>query len=349
MRILLAGCNKLNAKQDNPYVRTLVEEINAQFPDVEWGDDFNSFWNEDAFTYDIIHIQWPQYIDLLAFVPEKIEQRLQLLKSKGIKIITTCHNIIPHYARSNNEIECYNVAYSMSDCILHLGNYSLDLFRHKYPNIRHELLLHHVYNKAYPLIPDYNESVKRLHLSTKYRYVLCFGNFRADEERELVIKLSKRLKKDNVHILAPSFFRVPDCRNVIAIADKYLSFIYYKLCYPNIHIIPHFVDDKDVPYWYGASCISLIQRLKILNSGGVSLGFYMKKCVVGPNCGNVGPWLRETGNPIFMPNDDASVYEAVKKGLSMQGQGEKNYQYAMSNLTSEIQAAKLYTIYKSLF
>jgi glycosyltransferase involved in cell wall biosynthesis len=348
MKILLAGCNKLNAKHDNPYVRTLVEGINAQYNDVEWGDDSESFWNDDILKFDIVHIQWPSFVFRTVYYPEKLEQRLKLIKARGIKIVTTCHNLEPHYAKIEGEKQCYNIAYSLSDCILHLGNYSLELFRQKYPNVRHELLLHHVYDKVYPKIPTFNESLKKLHLSSKFRYVLCFGNFRADEERQMIINLSRRLAKDNIRILAPSFFRVPIRKNFFIVAGKYLRYLLYKLQCPNIVTTPHFVDDDNLPYWYGASSISLIQRLKILNSGSVSLGFYMKNCVVGPDLGNVGPWLLQTGNPVFKPNDDDSLYEAVKKAFSLPFQGEKNHQYAISHLTSQIQSKRLYEIYKSL-
>jgi hypothetical protein len=351
MRILLAGCgNALHANENNPYVSTLVDEIDAQYKDVEWECKPSAFWSDEAFTFNLVHIQWPHGLITREYTAAMLEERLSLLKRKGIRIVATCHNLEPHYAKSEEVVKAYRVVYSLSDCILHLGNYSRTLLQLKYPSVRHELLLHHAYDKLYPQIPSLKESIRRLHLSPARRYVLCFGNFRADEERRMIIRLSKRLAKDNIRILAPSFYRLPVKKNFRALFTYVmcLKYAYYKLCYPNIYMIRHFVDDAELPYWYGASAVSLIQRVRILNSGSVSLGFYMKNCVVGPDLGNVGPWLRQTGNPVFMPSDEESLYRAVKQGLSMPQQGEKNHRYAMNHLTSGIQADKLYHIYKSL-
>jgi hypothetical protein len=196
--------------------------------------------------------------------------------------------------------------------------------------------------------PSYEESIQHLGLNKSYKYILCFGSFRANEERNLILEIANKYRGKNIKILAPSFYRIPNRRNPLIVGYKYLGYLYYKLRYPNIAMVKRYVDDSELPYYYGASSISLIQRLKLLNSGSVSMGFYMKKCVVGPNVGNVGEWLQETGNSVFIPGNMNSVYEAIELALSKENQGEINYRYALDNLSSKRQSSRLYNIYRSL-
>lgn len=62
--------------------------------------------------------RWIQVEDLI--------KRLQNLKTRGVKIISTCHNLSPHYSDNKFYNRLYTVVYSESDCIIHLGTYSLN-------------------------------------------------------------------------------------------------------------------------------------------------------------------------------------------------------------------------------
>lgn len=44
-------------------------------------------------------------------------------------------------------------------------------------------------------MPSREESIKALNLNEQVKYVLCFGEFRANEERRLIIELAKQLKE----------------------------------------------------------------------------------------------------------------------------------------------------------
>ena len=102
-------------------------------------------------------------------------------------------------------------------------------------------------------------------------------------------------------------------------------------------------------YYYGASSISLIHRLHILNSGNLPLGFLMKQVVVGPNRGNVGYILKTTGNPVFEPTNNDSLLEAICKAqILVRGvKGEENFKYAMENWNTARISEELYHIYKT--
>ena len=336
----------------NPYIYTLMDNINQQFCDVEWGYGLNVFWSDQCFNYDIIHIHWPQ---ILAWYNhrklniEDIAKRLKEVKEKGIKIISTCHNFAPHYNSSKLYNALYNLVYNESECILHLGKYSLNIFKEKYPATLNILLHHHIYDTVYKNKPTFEESIKALSLSPNMKYLLCFGEFRANEERRMIIELSQYLKGRNLKILAPSFCIIPKRRNLCIVFKMIVKFLWYKYKYHGDIIFERKpIDDNKLLYYYGASDISLIPRLNILNSGNVPLGFLMKNVVVGPNVGNIKEILEETGNPTFNPNDMHSLFLAIKEAqkMSEEQKGLKNYQYAIEHWSTNIIAQKLYQSYK---
>ena len=94
------------------------------------------------------------------------------------------------------------------------------------------------------------------------------------------------------------------------------------------------IDNCDLPYYMAASDVILIQRKDILNSGNVPLAFLYRKVVVGPNVGNIGELLTETGNSTFDPDRKESIIMALESArrLALWGQGEMNYTYAMENM-----------------
>ena len=81
----------------NQYVMTLMDGIDTQFDDVEWGWGLEKFWQNEIFEYDIIHIQWSDLLLWPNRTSRQLEHRLSKLKENGKKIISTCHNLEPHY------------------------------------------------------------------------------------------------------------------------------------------------------------------------------------------------------------------------------------------------------------
>lgn len=335
----------------NQYVMTLMDGIDSVHNDVEWGWGLEKFWMDDIYDYDIIHIQWPHFLLWFNRSPRQIEKRLSKMKEAGKKIVSTCHNFEPHYCIDIDSKEAYDVVYKNSDMILHLGMYSYEIMKDKLPNVKHVILPHHTYDSIYNSLPDRNAACRKMGLNPKYRYVICFGAFRDEEERFIVKNLANKLKNEGVFFIAPAY-RSIEAKNFVYRALRKCKKIWS-------HNYDHIIITGDsrnpvsigmTPYYYAVADVALIQRKKILNSGNISLAFMMKKVVVGPNVGNVGLCLKETGNPIFDVYDNDSILKALKKGfeLASDNYGENNYLYALENLSSKIIAERLYGYYKSL-
>lgn len=351
MKILVLIDNPLTF--GNPYVRTLMQGISGLYSDVEWGYGVEELWTDKCFTYDLIHIHWPDALVWWAYGCHDemdIVERFRLIKHYGVKLVSTCHNIVPHYMdKESLSYKLYGIVYRESDAIIHLGEYSLKLFQNCYPHATHYLMMHHVYDTIYTSQPSYADCIKALNLSLDKQYILCFGAFRNEEERQLIIQLAADLRKENICFLAPSFVVIPKRRNLIYLIKPILKYLFYKIMYPNIKISGHFVSDQELMFYYGASSISLIHRVHILNSGNLPLGFLMKQVVVGPDKGNVGDILKNTGNPIFDPSDSGSLVEAIFRAQVLVGKqkGLENFKYAMKNWNTSRISDKLYRIYKN--
>ena len=345
MKVLFLVDNPYKAL--NPYTSTLIDGLKSIDCEIyiDWG--ILKLWEEKVFDFDIVHIMWPHLLLCRGkFSVKELFCRRDEIKKRQVKIVSTCHNIVPHYCDETNAVAAYNIVYSLSDIVLHLGNYSLHLFEKTYPNVKHLLLYHHIYDDRYKKTITKKTAIKKLHLDKNKRYILCFGAFRDREEQILIQNILNNINDDKIRIIAPQYCGIGKRSNILYI----LKFLYYKFKFPKIKMHFGAINDIDLPIYFAAADILLIQRIKILNSGNVPLGYYLKKVVVGPNIGNVGSILQETGNPVFESNSITSVINAIKKGIFLcdNNLGEKNYLFAIEHFSSNAICGKLYDCYKEL-
>ena len=345
MKILIA-CNKNSYK--NPYVQTLANSLSKIGCNVVCS--LAEFWNPSS-KYSIVHIQWP---DLLIKTPwddcEKIEKQLNYFKKGGSQLFVTCHNLIPHYSHNSAVLKSYKIVYENADCIIHLGEKSIELLKDQLPNIKakHIVIPHHSYDSIYNIQIDKKKSRKILKIPPNAKCILSFGTFRDDEERNMILSLSKD-KNQNYYFLMPGFFRDAIIRKNILLGIKNFfrffkySFIAWK---NNIAMSHRYISEEMVPIYMSAADVLLIQRKKILNSGNVSLGMFFGLPIVGPNKGNVGSILEKTGNYIFDVDNITTLRSAIAKAVSDKNIGNFNRLYATTYLKTDDIAKKLYEVYK---
>lgn len=332
----------------NPYIYTLIEGIQKFHPDCNMGWGREIFWSDEILSYDIVHFHWPQtFMGKDSHSETDLLHHIERSKSSGVKVVATCHDLEPHYDQFADKAESMRIVYSHCDAIFHLGNYSKTLFEKKYPNAAHYLLPHHLYDTVYTHFPSREESLRKLKLPENNTYILCFGAFRAQQERNLILSLSKQLADKNIVILAPSFMNI--WWHSFRLLHKRLVKWYYQCRY---HICCtgstwRAVSDEILPYYYGAADIVFIPRLKILNSGNALMPMLFGKVVVGPDCGNVGPLLRQWNYPVFSVEDVESIGSIVRKALRMEkdGVGIQNRARQLDEYSTAAIADKLFTAY----
>lgn len=335
----------------NPYIYTLIEGLQKSHPDCEisWGRD--AFWSNDIYSFDIVHFHWPQtFMGKDSHTEEDLLHHIEKMKSFGVKIVATCHDLEPHYDVYSDKKESMRIVYSLSDVIIHLGEYSKALFERNYPNATHLLIPHHLYDTVYTFFPTKKESLKYLNLPENHTYILCFGSFRAKQERQLIINLSKHLSHKNIIILAPCFMNI--WWRSFRLFHKRLKKLYYQYRY-NIYCTGspwRAVSDDSLPYYYGAADVVFLQRLKILNSGNAMMPILFSKVVVGPDCGNVGGLLGRWGYPVFNVDELQRVGESVLKGIELEkkGYGLSIHNAQMEEYSSSIIVERLFYCYKDM-
>ena len=109
-----------------------------------------------------------------------------------------------------------------------------------------------------------------------------------------------------------------------------------------------FISDEDLPYYLTSADVLVVQRLKILNSGNVPLAMLAGLPIVGPNVGNVGWILKETGNKCFDVNHLEKLPSIVAEVFEEKELGEQNKKYAKESLATKIIAQKTKNTYEMM-
>ena len=331
----------------NPFLKTLTDAIKRIDCDIHLGFGAELIWSDEVFHFDVLHIMWPEFLVDDRHSAYALKRRLSEIKKKGIHIVSTCHNIEPHYSCNKDKYNAIIYSYELSDTIHHLGNYSLSVLKKCFPNVDHELIPHHIYDTLYTNTPSRKESCRYLGLSPKYNYILCLGAIRDIEEIEMLEYVAKKLRR-GTKLIVPSLIL-----NIGKRFDFRTRFNYYKYKFVTTHnrLISNigFVKDEIIPYYLAVSSITLVQRLRILNSGNVPLGMFAGNVIIGPNIGNVGEILKNTGNFFFNKKEDIPGLIELASVAVKEGKGDMNREYALSNWSSSFIAKCVLNSYKSLF
>ena len=343
--------SKPSERTVNHFVSSLGNALQKQGCEVVYSH--KRLWTDDVFDCNIVHFQWPEYV----FGPQKqkfsdnditrISHRLTQLKVKGIKIFVQVHNLKPHRKNDKNILRLYELLYLQADVMVHMGCYSRELLQSQYPNAQHVVIPHHIYDDVYSFDIPQEEARQHLHLPTDKKIILSFGRFRTEEERNFVlsIKDSSLFTLHSSLFLMPGFYRETlHTWNPIKFITRLFHTINYRL--KGIKFCNDIIPDDLMQCYFCAADVVLIQRFDILNSGNLPMAYHAGKVVVGPDVGNVGEILRETGNFTFDPHDIRSAISALQKALTETTKGKDNKTYATEHWAPDLIAATLLRYYQ---
>lgn len=356
MKILLAFNRDLN-----PYVDVLIGGLKAAGCPVDAGTD--KFWNADLFDCDVVHVQWPETLfdwrTPSAIEMEFLRRRLKEIRARA-KIVYTLHNPVSHHANETNAgilRELYGLIESECDAMVHLGEASRAerAARPEGAGQRHVVIPIPVYDELYApcLGLDREEARRQLGIPLDRKVVLAFGNFRYEAEKRLVADAVAALRDRRVCLLAPKWHKArefsfaPEHPMLALRSARKAAWAWrrgWKLGAKKI------MSDPEVALHFAAADVVFIQRLDELNSGNVPMGFLFGKVVAGPDVGNIGEWLRATGNPVFAANRPDSVRSALGEALCLSAadRGEKNRAFALANWTTRQIGEAHARLYRSL-
>ena len=331
----------------NHFVSSLGKALEAQGCEVVYGLEL--LWSDEVLSCDIVHFQWPEFIfkTYTDTIIARVRDRLEWLKAHGVKVFYTCHNLKPHTKKDKAIRHLYEVLCSHADTIVHLGHYSCELLQAQYPNVRHVVVPHHIYNNVFTFSVSQQEARQRLHLPQDKKIILSFGKFRNNEERNFILNLKDKCNynKEAALFLMPGFYRETlHTWNPKKLVNRLYHTMRDKLA--GIQFSNEVIPDDLMQCYFRAADVVLIQRLDILNSGNLPMAFHAGRVVAGPDVGNVGEILRQTGNYSFNPKSINTAAEALHEALNDTGKGEENYEYAMKYWSANIIASKLLESYE---
>lgn len=345
----------------NPFLFLLMRELNQQ---QEIGSIKHGYgWLYEEIDPDIIHLHWPELlvksrladlsrVDLLTDQDfSAVIEALERKKSRGAKVTITIHNERPHGEYGGLFRKYFENIYSLCDAFIHMGYASENLLKEQYPEqvvAKPSFIIPHGDYKLFPDEISRGAAREKLNIENNEKVILSFGAIRSKRELELGIRSFKQADISNsIYIMAG---RLPE-----PYKSRPQHFSTRKLLYANfwnnkIRTQEAFIAPSEVQMYLKSADLLFIPRFNTLNSGNVSLGFTFGKVVAGPDYGVIGEVLKETGNPVFNPNNISSVSDAIRKGteLAAAGHGKLNRDYADKHMSWSEIAKKTVQVYKSL-
>ncbi len=316
--------------EGNRYVDELYAQVGSR---LTVRADRKAFWHPRA-GIKVLNLHWPEHLFERAPVTDGDAERfLKTLEAwkRTAAVVLTRHNSRPHFG-SQVLRRIYEIAETHAHGIVHFGEYSLDECRLNERGVLEQLhaVIPHPLYETQPKTRNAGEARVRLGIPGD-RYVVCaFGNMRHRENAGLALSIFRCFSNPKKTLVAnrwrdahpPSRLR----------PEAYIRWIWWKtrksLGY-RYRLSNEFVSDEDVQDYMLAANVVLIVRSGSLNSGILPLAFTFGRVVVGPDSGNIGEWLRKSGNPVFAPQT-VNGSDVLRRAAELErgGQGEKNFQFA---------------------
>jgi len=183
--------------------------------------------------------------------------------------------------------------------------------------------------------------------------VLTFGNFRYAQEKALVTTAISGQRDRRVRLIAPKWHKASEyafsLKHPMLALRSLNKCIRARLTGMSLDC-KKVISDEEVARYFTAADVVLIQRVEDLNSGNIPMAFLFGKTVVGPDCGNIGDWLRKTGNVVFDATRSESVCSGLSRALALSetGLGAENHRFAMENWSTQCVGALHAELYERI-
>lgn len=309
-------------KELNPYLEEIIDFSTHNFI-------YESYKNYDP-SYDIVNIHWPEA--LFNWEEPGVEELLKLTSlikdwKKDSVLVYTKHDFQRNKGTTPNFTRLFQIIEQNADVFVHLGQYSREFYRAKYPAAKHEVIYHPLYLKNYKVL-DKDTARKELNIHQEDVVIIAPGNIRSYAERDLMINTFKSLSikkkvliSTNVHSeIRYDFPGRIKLKSVIDIKKKLINQFRNKYRPPEYIFTYSTISTEELELKMSAADLVFIPRIEILNSGNVFLGLTYNKVVVGPAAGNIEEQLKELDMPVFDPKNKKSVIEALNKGINLSKQ-----------------------------
>ena len=292
------------SKGETGYISKLIEIVES-LENVKVITGLSKFWKKTE-GIDLVIINWPDYLfnwkkkitdqEIL-----KLTETLKFYQSKGTKLLTVVHDEYAHHTRNKNRDLIFDICYSNSDILAHLGDYSLKKYTEKYfrLGIKNVLLYHPLFNYKFDKL-DQGLLKKQYSLVGK-NVVLVPGNIRNFNELKLVLKTFRNIVDTNKYLIIQ---RIGFNRGNLGFCNKLWYNFFLKFHSNKILIVGTSpVDQSKLVELFTLSDIVLLSRFNILNSGNLILANQFNKRIIGFETGNITEWLKFSNDYVLDKNN----------------------------------------------
>lgn len=314
MKIFLPFKNELN-----PYLEEII--INSAHTFVY--DSYNKY----NASYDIVNIHWPEaiyeWMEPTSKELEDLEKNILEWKKNSV-LIYTKHDYQRNKGTTSNFTKLFKLIELHSDIFIHLGHYSKNLYEQKYPNAKHEIVFHPIFENSLEIYSK-RKARKLLGIDQDDIVIIAPGNIRSFKERKMVLKSFKSIKLSNKVLISTNMRSElqHDFPGRVRMRQFFDVQTFFVERFKHKHLPPKFIfnygvmDTRSLSLRMSAADVVLVPRVDILNSGIVFLGLSFGKVIVGPAVGNIEEQLKELSFPIFNPHSISSVAQALNKGIKI--------------------------------
>ncbi len=244
---------------------------------------------------------------------ESFISKIKRIKSNGVKIIWTVHNILPHDSKLKKAqiklrvelIKIVDIIHLMNDETIALAEPFFEIPLEKVISIPHPS-----YRKYYPSIVSKEESRFQLSIPQNSKVYLFFGSIQAYKGLEDLLNAFEKLQQKNPNIY-------------LLIAGKVVNKSYFSALRSRINInmnillVDARISTEHVQYYFKAADYCVCPYRISLNSGVAHLSHTFNTPVIAPNIGGFKSLLSTGGGLMYDNGNIDDLYRVMKKSLKV--------------------------------
>lgn len=312
-------CVLLIPPVSNPFFQMLADALTQSGCNIF--TDTNEFWNPTR-HYNVLHIQFPEFLARnssepsisMQYKPElKFSEQLNIFRDSGTKIIWTAHNLKGHeqkHTGTNNSV--YSEIVKLSHGIIIQTPIGKNILISSYPFAKQKPIItipHGNYIDVYPDSITRRRARKQLRIKEGEIVLFYFGLQRKYKDMYLVFKAFKESHKvnNNIRLLLvgqPFTYR------------RKLFFLYAKLFYRNITVIPTYIPDNEIQIYFKAADIAIFAYKNVFMSGSIILAESFGLPIIAPNIGCLPDLVPESVGFLYAHGDKAHLSKTILKAIN---------------------------------
>jgi len=283
---------------------------------------------------DLLHLHWPEEFyrwrgeGSTAARAEHFLARLSELRTAGVPLVWTVHNLAPHdVADASIDAKAYQAVIDSADAIHHHCDCSIKALAERYPvsATTRQFVQPHGHYLSYPNTISREEARRELGIAADARVFLQFGQIRGYKGLNLLLSAFDRLKLDRKFLLVAGLYNPPTGHG--AWLDR-LRLAWRKRRSQDFLLHGRSIDSDRIQVYMNAADCLVLSHTAGLNSGVAVLGMTFGKPLIGPELGCLNWVLQQGANQTYAAGDLIALVSAMRElfddPAAMAASGEKN-------------------------